>query len=182
MSQNNYSIMIIEALLRGENHVRGLAKLIGTNQTTTARKLNMLYEDSVVDYKRQGKNKVFFLKKTLEARQAVYAAESEKLLKLLRKYPHLRRIIELIKSNQSVKMAVLFGSYAKESAKKTSDIDIYIDTEDKSIKEYVEQIDSKISAKIGKYNKNSLLIKEMDKDHIIIKGIEEYYEKNKIFD
>ncbi|MBI4447428.1 nucleotidyltransferase domain-containing protein, partial [Candidatus Woesearchaeota archaeon] len=81
-----------------------------------------------------------------------------------------------------IRLAILFGSYAKGTANKESDIDIYIDTKDANLKEEVELISSKISVKIGKYNKESLLIKEIEKAHVIIKGVELYYEKNKLFD
>ncbi|MBU1078674.1 MAG: nucleotidyltransferase domain-containing protein [Spirochaetes bacterium] len=182
MSHNNYSIKIIEALLKSENHIRGLAKILGTNQTTIARKVQELYENNIVDFKQEGKNKVVFLKKSLEAKQYAYNAETQKLLDIIKKYPNLRRIIELIKKNEKINLVILFGSYAKGIAKKDSDIDIYMDTTDNKLKEDIESIDSKISVKIGKYDKDSLLIKEIEKNHIIIKRIEIYYEKNKFFD
>ncbi|MBL7147569.1 MAG: nucleotidyltransferase domain-containing protein [Nanoarchaeota archaeon] len=182
MSQNNYNIKIIESLLKSENHIRNLARLLNTNQTTIARKVNELYKNNIVDFKKEGKNKVIFLKKSLEAKQSAYYVETQKLLENLKKYPNLRRIIELIKKNQKIKLAILFGSYAKGTVKKESDIDIYLDTTSKKLKEEVESIDSKINIKIGKYNKDSLLIKEIEKNHTIIKGIEIYYEKNKFFD
>ena len=78
-------------------------------------------------------------------------------------------------------MAILFGSYAKGIAKKDSDIDIYIETENRKIKEELSIIDSKLSIKIGKFDTSSLLIREIVKNHVILKGIEEYYAKNKIF-
>ena len=182
MSQNNYNTKIVEALLKSENHIRGLAKLLDTNQTTIARKVQELCKNNIADFKQEGRNKVIFLKKSLEAKQFAYTVEANKFLDFFKKYPNLRRIIEAIKKNEKINLAILFGSYAKGTAKKESDIDIYIDTTDKKLKEEVELIDSKISVKIGKYNKESLLIKEIEKNHIIIKGIEIYYEKNKFFD
>lgn len=182
MSQNCYNHKLVEALLKSENHIRGLAKLLNTNQTTIARKVNELCKENILDFKQEGRNKVFFIKKTLEAKQFVYEVEASKLLGLLKTYPYLRRVIELIKKNEKISLAVLFGSYAKGTAGESSDIDIYIDTTDKTIKEEVERIDSKISAKIGRYDKESLLIKEIEKNHAILKGVETYYEKNKFFD
>jgi predicted nucleotidyltransferase len=182
MSQNNYNIKIIESLLKSENHIRGLAKSLKTNQTTIARKVLELCQNNVVDFRQEGKNKVVVLKKSLEARQYAYNVETQKLLEILKRYPILRRIIELIRKNEKITLAILFGSYAKGIAKKESDIDIYIDTTDNKLKEEIELIDSKISVKIGEYNKESLLIKEIEKNHAIIKGIELYYEKNKFFD
>lgn len=181
MSQNNYNTKIVEALLKSENHIRGLAKLLGTNQTTIARKVDGLHKDNILDFKNEGRNKVFFAKKTLEAKQFAYSVETNKLIELLKKYPQLRRIIEIIQKNEKIRLSILFGSYAKAIAKKESDIDIYIDTSDAKLKEEIENIDSKISVKIGKYDKESLLIKEIEKNHVIIKGVETYYEKNKFF-
>ena len=182
MSQINYIFAIIDALQKNKNHIRGLAQLLGTNQTMIARKVNELYHQNIVDFKSEGKNKVIFLKKTLEAKQYMYHAELERLIVILKKYPVLRRIIELIQKNKKIRLAILFGSYAKGLVNRDSDIDIYIDTIDKKIKEEVENIDSKIRVKIGKYNKESLLIQEIEKNNIVMKGVEVYYEKNKFFD
>lgn len=182
MSQNDYNVKIVEALLKSKNHIRGLARLLNTNQTTIARKVKELFKNNIVDFKQEGKNKVIFLKKTLEAKQYTCQVEAQKLLEILKRYPYLRRIFELIKKNRKISLAILFGSYAKSIAKKESDIDIYIDTINKKLKEEIELIDSKISVKIGKYDKESLLIREIEKNHVIIKGIEIYYEKNKFFD
>ncbi|MBN1385676.1 nucleotidyltransferase domain-containing protein [Candidatus Woesearchaeota archaeon] len=181
MSQNIYN-KIIEALLRSENHIRGLAKLINTNQTSIARKVNDLSKNNVVDFRQQGKNKVVFLKRSLEAKQSAYQVESQKLIETVRKYPSLRRVIEAIKQNNKISLAILFGSYAKGIARKDSDIDVYIETGDNGLKEEIQGIDSRISVKIGMYNKDSILIKEIEKNHVIIKGVELYYEKNKFFD
>ena len=78
-------------------------------------------------------------------------------------------------------MILLFGSYARGNEKKDSDIDVYIETSSPKIKEDVRKIYDLISVKIGKFNREDLLIKEIIKNHIIIKGGEEYYEKIKFF-
>ncbi|MFT4310977.1 MAG: nucleotidyltransferase domain-containing protein [Candidatus Woesearchaeota archaeon] len=75
------------------------------------------------------------------------------------------------------KLVVLFGSHTKGLAKKDSDIDIYIETKDKNIKKNIEQIHSKINVKIGTFDTTSPLIKQIIKDHIIVRGIEVFYEK-----
>jgi len=182
MSQNRYKERIVQALLKSDNHIRGLAKELNTNQMNISRKINELYDENVVDYKLEGRNKVFSIKKTIEARQYAYSVESHKLIKAIAKYPRLRKIIEVIRNRRDIKLAVIFGSYAKETAKKESDIDIYIETRDRKIKEEISKIDSKLSVKIELYNKKNLLIKEIEKNHVIIKGIEEYYEKTKFFE
>ena len=90
-------------------------------------------------------------------------------------------IIEKIQNDKRIRLAILFGSYAKGLAKKDSDIDIFIETNNKKIKDDISLIDSKLSIKIGKYNKSNLLIKEIEKNHVIIKGGEYYYERNQFF-
>lgn len=181
MSQNNYNIKIVESLLKRENHVRGLAKELKTNQTTIARKLNGLYGENVVDFHFEGKNKVYSLKKSFEAKQQCCIMEQYNLLSAIKKYPEMRIIAQKIRENEKIQIAVLFGSYANGTAAKDSDIDIYIDTKDSNLKKEVELINSKISVKMGTYDKSSILIKEIEKNHIILKGTESYYEKHSFF-
>jgi len=64
MSQINYNI--ISNLLKQNNHIRGLAKDLNTNQTTIARKVKELASLNIIDFQIQGKNKTYFLKKLLK--------------------------------------------------------------------------------------------------------------------
>ena len=145
------------------------------------RKMEELIEGNVVDFNLEGKNKVYFLKKTIEARANVFMAEQYSLVKTIKKYPQLRKVIEKIQKNNKIKMALLFGSYAKGLAKKSSDIDLYIETKNKELKKEVELIDSRINVKIGGFDKDNILVKEMIKDHVVLKGVDVYYQKNGFF-
>ena len=51
-----------------------------------------------------------------------------------------------------------------------------METKNKNIKKRAEEINSKLSVKIGKFNKDSLLIKEIIKNHVILAGAERFYE------
>lgn len=177
MSQKSYNLLIVERLLIRDNHIRGLAKDLKTNQMTVSRRVQDLEKDNAVDYRQEGKNKVYFLKKTIEAREYLCLMEHEKLLRTLKRYPILRSIIQNIKKNRKIKLAILFGSYAKGIARKGSDIDMYVETMSKKLKKEVELLHTKLSVKTGKYDKENLLIKEIEKNHVIIKGVEPYYEK-----
>ncbi|MCX6795915.1 MAG: nucleotidyltransferase domain-containing protein [Candidatus Falkowbacteria bacterium] len=181
MEQKDYKMKIIGELLKGENHVRGISKSLRTNHMNISRRIKELSKENVVDFKIEGKNKTYFLKNTHEARTYLLIYESYKLLRILEKYPILRSIIERIQSHPKIKIAILFGSYAKGLAKQDSDIDIYIETEDKKLKDELGQTHSKLSIKIGKFDKDNLLIKEIIKNHVILKGAEEYYDKAKLF-
>ena len=181
MERKDYKMEIVNELLRGNNHIRGLAQKIKVNHMNILRRIRELEYENVVDFKKEGKNKVYFLKKNIEAKNYVFILENYKLNQILKKYTFLRCIIEKIQKDKRVKLAILFGSYAKRLVKQSSDIDIYIDTTD-VVKKELSLLDTRLSIKIGKYDRSSLLIKEIEKNYIIIKGIELYYEKNKIFD
>jgi len=99
------------------------------------------------------------------------------LLEILKEYSYLRKIFQEIIRNKKIKLAILFGSYAKKTATKESDIDIYIETISRDIKRELEKIDSRVSVKIGRFDRKSPIIKEIEKEHVMIKGTELYYEK-----
>ncbi|GBE18448.1 hypothetical protein BMS3Abin16_01048 [archaeon BMS3Abin16] len=179
--EQNLSMDIVLELLKEESHTRAIAKKLGTNHMTTARRLKELMETNVVDYRSEGRNKVYHLKKSLEARNHVLMAEHHKLTKTLEKYPELRRIAEKIQRDKRIEMALIFGSIAKATAGAQSDIDLYIETRERDIKKELEMLNTRLNIKIGTYNPTNPLAKEMEKDHIILKGAEKYYEKRGFF-
>lgn len=181
MEQNEFEVVL--ALLRNkELHVRGLSKVINKPHASISRLMKDLLKRNVVDFKLEGKNKVFKLKKSIECLNFIYMAEHFKLLKLFDKYPHISVIAEMIASKTNEELIIIFGSFAKFSANRNSDIDIFVETMDRKVKTELENINSRISVKIGEFNQNNLLVKEIMKDHVILKGVEKYYEKIKIFD
>ena len=175
--RNNVELDVIELLLRSDNHVRGIAKKLEESHSTILRKLNNLKKENVIDFRREGKNKIFFLKKNLVSKTYILQAELYKLTKLLRHNSELNVIFEEVLQKTDEKLIVLFGSYAKGLAKKDSDIDIYIETKSRNVKKSVEDIYSKINVKIGTFDIKSPLIKEIIKDHVILRGIEVFYDK-----
>ena len=181
MEQNSYSFEIVKELLSGENHIRGIAKNLNMNPMRVLRTIRDLEHKNIIDYRINGKNKSYSFKKTIEARDFIFMTELYKLSKILGKYPLLRAIIGKIHEDKRIKLAVLFGSYAKNLAKPESDIDIFIETKDKDIKKELSLLNSSLSLKIGKINISNLLVKEIIKDHIIIKGVERYYEQIEFF-
>lgn len=173
----NYEMEVILSLLKEERHGRALAKELKTSLTRIQKVLNELRNNNVVDYKEVGKNHIYFIKKNLVAKSFVLNAEKYKLVKLLLKYEFLEPLFSDIIKKSRAKLIILFGSYAKEIPHKNSDVDIYIDTANEQTKKEVEKINDLINVKIGRFNKEEILIKEIIKNHVIIKGGEEYYEK-----
>ena len=180
-NKNNLELEIILVLLKNKSHLREIARTLNESHSTILRKINELLKENVLDYKKEGKNKIFFIKNNLKSKNYIYSAEIHKLNSLLKKHPELSIIFEDIKRNFSKGMIILFGSYAKGIPKKDSDIDIYLETNDDGLKNKIKAINSKLSIKIGKFDTKSLLIKEIIKNHIIIKGLEDFYERVEFF-
>lgn len=174
---NNVELEIVLWLLKGESHLREISRGIEISPSTVLRKINFLTAEGILDYKFIGKNKTFFIKKTIQAKNYVFNAERYKLFKLLKKYPELEIISGQILNKTGKTLAVFFGSYADFSAKADSDIDIYLSTQNKKLKQEVEGINSRLSVKTGKFELSSFLIKEIVKKHVILGGVEEFYEK-----
>ena len=180
-NKNNLDLEIILVLLKNKAYLREIARTLQESHSTILRKINELVKENILDYKKEGKNKVFFIKNNLKAKNYVYSAEIHKLNNLLKKHPELSIILEDIKKDFSKGMVILFGSYAKGIPKKDSDIDIYLETNDNNTKNKVKEINSKLGVKIGKFDAKYLLIKEIIKNHIIIRGLEDFYERVEFF-
>lgn len=173
----NYEYEVLLSLLKKEMHGRELAKELKTSLTRIQSILNGLRQQNALDYKAEGRNHTYFIKRNIVAKTYVLNAENYKLAKLLRKYTFLEPLFEDITKKCSSGLIILFGSYAKNIPKPESDIDIYIETEEQSIKRQIEEINSKLSVKIGRFSKDSLLIKEIIKNHVMLKGAERFYEQ-----
>ncbi|MBI2101364.1 nucleotidyltransferase domain-containing protein [Candidatus Woesearchaeota archaeon] len=179
MKQKLYNTIL--NLLNGDNHLRQIAKDIKTNHMTVKRALDILIKENVLDVRKEGKNSIYSIKKTLEAQNFVFMAEIYKFNSLIKKHPELKQDLKELKKLH-INIIAVFGSYAKSIETDKSDIDMYIETQNGKIKREASKINRKFSIKTGLYAKDSLLIKEIEKNHIIVKGVEIFYEKNKFFD
>ena len=173
----NYEFEILLSLLKKEMYGRELSKSLETSLTRIQFILNKLNKNNILDYKVEGKNHIYFIKKNLIAKAFILNAENYRLAKLLCKYPFLEPLFKEITQKYSSQMIILFGSYAKFIPKEESDIDLYLDSTDNKVKETINHINERISIKIGNFNKEDLLIQEIIKNHIIIQGGEIFYEK-----
>ena len=177
----NYLYEVLLLLLKREMHGRELAKELKTSLTRIQTTLTELRNSNIVDYKMEGKNHIYFIKRNLISKSFILNAENYKLAKLISNYESLGPIFQDIIEKSKCNLIILFGSYAKGTPQKSSDIDIYIESTNPKIKEAVQHIYDLISVKIGKFNLDNLLIKEIIKNHVIIKGAGEYYERIKFF-
>jgi predicted nucleotidyltransferase len=179
--EQNLSNEIVLRLLREPAHLRGLSGTLQVNHMTIARKLAVLQNDNIVDYTKEGKNKVYFLKKTIESRNLAMASELYRQSRAVAHYPLLRGVIQSVLAIPEIRFALIFGSYAKGTAHEGSDIDLFIETPDRELKKRLEQQNSLVSVKIGPFDRESPLIREIMSNHIIIRGVEDYFEKTQFF-
>jgi len=175
MLQKRNDLEIVGLLRRGSSHVRQMSESLGMVPSTVMRTVQRLEKEGVVDFKQAGKNKTYSLKNTLEAQQYLYMTEHYQLLKILQD-PQLRRVICQLKDNTESQLVVLFGSHATGTANKNSDIDVFVETRDKDLKEKLTALSEKLSIKIGKLDKDNLLTKEIIKKHVILQNVERFYQ------
>jgi predicted nucleotidyltransferase len=145
------------------------------------RRLDKLVSENVLDCETVGKNKVFSIKKNLQAKAYLTMAENYKLVKTIAKDPKLGLVLQDLLSAIDSPLILLFGSYAKSIAKEDSDIDIYIETDETSVKKKAEALNSRLSVKIGPFDAKSPLINEIIKNHVIARGVDDFYEKTGYF-
>jgi len=172
---------IILQLLEANMHIREISRRIQTSHINVMRNLKELYVEGVVDFESVGKNNVYFLKKNIFSYNRILNAELYNLRKLIKKHPQLGVISEEIIKRFPNQMIIIFGSYASGNETKNSDIDIYIEAEDKKMNKEISKVNSMISVKSGEFDVENLLIKEIIKKHIILSGFERFYEKTKFF-
>ena len=175
--EQNLTNEIVAHLLKEDLHARAIAERLAANHVTVLRKLRDLETENVVDFRIEGKNKTYTIKRSLEGRNAAMIAELYRQSRVLSRYPVLRGIFEAVHNMPDIPLALLFGSYAKGLATKESDIDIFLETADPMRKKQIEQKHSLLSVKTGRFDTADLLVREIMKDHIIIRGVELYFER-----
>ena len=114
----NYSYEVLLSLLKKEMHGRELAKELKTSLTRVQSILAELRNINILDYKVEGKNHVYFIKKNIISRSFILNAENYKLSKVLIKHPEFEPIFNDIIKKSKCSLIILFGSYAKGIPKK----------------------------------------------------------------
>ena len=160
-----------------------IAKEINLPQKTVSRILNNLVERGILKFQRTGRNKEYYFDLTNpKAKNTLLKVEINKSIDFLVKH---QKISLLIKDLLRAKIPVaLFGSYAKKSEKKESDLDLLILTsESKVIQELVNKYPLKIHIQYSSFKefkkllrKNNALAKEILINHIIFNYFEKFIE------
>ena len=173
-------IQVFEEFLRDFNiQLTGsfIAKKKNLNQKTVSNYLNKLEGEHILKSKTQGKNKLYFLnlKNKEIVKNYILAVEHLRTINFYKKNILIKEVAEKI-SPYIKGIAVIFGSYAINTQKQDSDLDIFIigrcnETEiEKISKTYKIEISLKVYSKL----KQDILTTEVVKNHIIIKNAEQF--------
>jgi predicted nucleotidyltransferase len=89
--------------------------------------------------------------------------------------------VKTLLAHREVPLVLIFGSHAKGSATKRSDVDVFVETKEKTLKQELEKKYPRLSVKIGGFDPASPLVREMMKGHVIVRGVERYYDATGFF-
>ncbi|MCD4759931.1 nucleotidyltransferase domain-containing protein [archaeon] len=186
MLHNKYS-SIMKHFLKGYNkeiYGRELIKKVNISQKNIALTLEELEKEGTLSSKTRGNTRYYSLNKLNPlCKRYILLAEVENSIKFLKNNPKISQILNKINKNQII---CIFGSYAKETQKKDSDLDLFIvgKFDEKSIKELGKNYNLELSIKKGSkldfiklLKDNNPLMNEILENHIIISGYEEFIDE-----
>jgi len=176
-------IKIFEEFLKDFNiKITGsfIAKEKKLNQKTVSNYLNKLEKEHILKSKTQGKNKLYFL--NLDNKEIVknfiISVEHLRTINFYKKNILIKEIVGKIKYHIKG-IAVIFGSYTKNTQKKDSDLDVLVigKCNEKEINNISKTYKIEINLKIYPKLEQDILTKEVIKNHIIIKNTEQFIEE-----
>ncbi len=185
MAERN-NIKIIKILIEKQEeelNIAKVAKYSKINYKNTYFMIKELEKEGIVTLKTFGKNKKVILNK--KAHPLIFEAEFERRKKLLKNKDFLIIFKHLSELNFPF-IALLFGSYAKGTAQKHSDIDLLIVCEERrqqNIQETLDLFPLHIHPTFTKFEDFILMLKSKEfnvvseavKNNVILIGIEDYY-------
>ncbi|HNU61833.1 MAG TPA: nucleotidyltransferase domain-containing protein [Methanofastidiosum sp.] len=184
---NNLSITenhlkVISLFTSGYNknlYIREVNRLLNISPRTAQLILNSLESKGILESIFRGKIKSYFLRKNSTSKNYLILAESYKTTLFMDKNPLVGEIIEKILPLISG-IGLIFGSYAKGTQNKESDLDIFVIgyIENNKIREISKTYQIEINLVVYPLEKyksvinKDILVKEVLENHIAIKNID----------
>jgi predicted nucleotidyltransferase len=163
-------------------HVRELAKILNISPSAVSYMTKNLEKQRILNCRTEGRNRKYFINFTNPAAKTLVAgAEMTKAAELIRKHIIIKKLADEIDFNG---VTLIFGSFAKNTAKEESDIDLLlIGKKDRKIgkniydfgKLYRRQIHL-ISMTDDDFLKNEKkeFVNEVIKNHVVLGGAEKF--------
>lgn len=162
-------------------HASGIAKELKLNQKTVSNYLNKLQKQGMLATTTQGRNKLFYFQR-FNIKPLLLNIETQKNLKFMRKHIKIENILKQL----NLKKAIIFGSYAKGTQHKDSDLDIFLvgDYDEDKVREVEKTYNIEIQIHLTSeknfkkaLKQKAVLVGEVIADHIMI-GNYEYFTEN----
>jgi predicted nucleotidyltransferase len=167
-----------------KHYIREVEKLLKVSSRTALVTLAKLEKIGILESRKRGKIKVYSIRKTALSREFFLLAEQYKKILFLEKNQIIKEVLE--KADTFMQgIVIIFGSYAKGIQKEDSDLDLFIvgAYDKKKIKNTGKKYGIDINIKsyplqlFEKEIHNDILLKEIKKDHILIKDAEGFVRK-----
>lgn len=167
-----------------EYYIREVEKLLKISPRTAQLILEDLENKGIIESKVRGKIKSYKLKINELSKRYLAFVEQYKSIAFMEKNLLVKEVIEKI--SPFIKgIGIIFGSYAKGTSNKESDLDIFIagDYEKEEIKKVSRNLGIEISIKcypLKTFEKNinqDIFLKEVLKNHIVFINTEQFIQK-----
>jgi len=163
----------------GRIYGREIAKNLGMNQKTVSNVLNILERENVLKSVYEGRNKYCYLNSNnLHIKEILKLVEISRKVGFLERNGRKRALFDEVEKRASG-ILVVFGSYARGEETRNSDLDIFLIGKIGELTDLEElwriKINTVKSTK-GKFDKGNNFIKEIIKNHIVLKGVEDFVE------
>jgi len=157
---------------KSEFYLRQIGKLAKLPLKTCQNVLIILEKSKILKSKLEGKNKYFSLNlDNIQTKSILLQSEIYKTDIFLEKYPQFKTFLKELKTNTPV---IIFGSFAKLTADKNSDLDLLIISEKKQkfpfhlLSPKIHEIKLSETSFIKALKEQEALIKEIEENHIIL--------------
>lgn len=167
-----------------EYYIREVKKLLKISPRTAQLILEDLEDKGVIESKTKGKIKTYKIKLSEFTKRYLIFVEQYKAIAFLENNLILKEIVEKITPNIKG-IGIIFGSYAKGTEKKESDLDIFVagNYDKEEIKRVSRNLGVDINVKcypIKTFEKNinkDVFLKEILKNHIVFVNVEQFIQK-----
>ena len=158
---------------------REVAKKLRMNQKTVSNVLNELEKEHILKFAQEGKNKYYHLNEFYPCiKELIQLVEIQRKINFLEKYKKIKELFSKLEERTNG-ILIIFGSYANFSANEKSDLDVFVVGKIKNPDDLEDFYNVKINViKIDedRFDKNEHVIKEIIKNHIILRGTEDFIE------
>ena len=153
--------------------ISSLAKRMGRSHVTLLPHIEKLEHLQVLQVKSKGRNKELRLNQnSIETKYFLEIAENLKLVDAIQEQPIIKKLCEAVIDTKET--IVLFGSFAKGTATKESDIDLAVSKEidlENFSQVYGRDVNTK---KVNFHDKDDHLTYEILKNHVVISGCSKF--------